>query len=342
MDATAKEILTSLKARKYAPVYVLQGEETYYIDMICSFIEEHVLEESERGFNQVVLYGKESPVATILTHARRYPMMAERQVVIVKEAQDIPDLSKDTGQKLLLDYFSKPVPSTLLLLCHKHKSLDKRKELGKKVEQLTVSATFKKTYDNQLPGFIEEYVRSKNQSIMPDAAAGLAEYVGNDLSRLANEIDKLLIGRMENLPITMEDVIRTVGISREFNVFELQKALVTQDVPRAFRIMNYFGSNTRKNPPIMMVAFLFNYFSRLLQASYNGSSEKEIANTLKISTFIAREYSAALRYYSRDRIMEVLTLLSEFDLRLKGVRSGSEEDAEILKELVIRILHTAP
>lgn len=156
MDGAARKVLTDLKARRYEPVYLLQGEEPYYIDLIADYIENHVLSEAEKSFNQVVLYGKETPVAILLNHARRFPMMAERQVVIVREAQEIPDLGKETGQKLLLDYFQRPVPSTLLVLCHKYKTLDKRKELGKKAEALTTSLTFKKPYESQLPEFIEE------------------------------------------------------------------------------------------------------------------------------------------------------------------------------------------
>ena len=165
MDATARKIITDIKAKKYAPVYLLQGEETFYIDLISNYIEENVLTESEKSFNQVIVYGKEAPVNVILTHAKRFPMTAEHQVVIVREAQDIPDLSKDTGQKMLLDYFTRPLPSTLLVLCHKYKTLDKRKELGKKAEQLTLSATFKKPYENQLPEFVKEYVTGRGYEI---------------------------------------------------------------------------------------------------------------------------------------------------------------------------------
>ena len=185
-----------------------------------------ILSDSEKAFNQVVLYGKETAINVILTHAKRFPMMADRQIVIVREAQDIPDLSKEMGQKLLLDYFSRPVPSTILVLCHKYKAIDKRKELGKKAEQLTVSATFKKPYDNQLPEFVEEYIHVKGHSMDERGVQTLCESVGNDLSRLANEIDKMISGKAVGQPITAEDVMRQVGMSREYNIFELQKALI--------------------------------------------------------------------------------------------------------------------
>jgi DNA polymerase III subunit delta len=190
MDANVKKILTDVRAKKFAPVYFLQGEETFYIDQISDYIEAKALSEAEKGFNQVIVYGKDAAMATILTHARRFPMMAERQVVIVKEAQDIQDLNKEIGGKLLLDYLTKPVPSTILVFCHKHKSLDKRKELGKKIDQYSVCLSTKKLYDNQLPEFVAEYAREKKISIDDRAVMALCEYVGNDLHRLANEMDK--------------------------------------------------------------------------------------------------------------------------------------------------------
>src|SRR5882762_9850715 len=214
MDASAKKILDKLKAGKYEPVYLLQGEETYYIDLIADYIEQHTLNESEKSFNQVVVYGKDASMATILTNAKRFPMMAERQVVIVREAQDIPDMNKETGSKLLLDYLVNPSPTTVLVLCHKHKTLDKRRELGKKAEQLATSATFKKPYDNQLSDFVLSYVKEKKYTIEDDAANIMAEYVGNDLSRLANEVDKILISHDTKDAITSTEVMAKVGISR--------------------------------------------------------------------------------------------------------------------------------
>ncbi|NOT76132.1 MAG: DNA polymerase III subunit delta [Cyclobacteriaceae bacterium] len=340
MDASAKKLLTELKNKKYSPVYLLQGEETYYIDLISNYIEANTLSESEKGFNQVVIYGKESPVNVILNHAKRFPMMAERQVVIVREAQEIPDLAKEMGQKLLLDYFSRPVPSTILVLCHKYKTLDKRKELGKKADQLTNSSTFKKPYETQLPEFVAEYIKSKGSVMEDDGIAILCESVGNDLNRLTNEVDKMLTGKSEGQPVTADDVMAQVGMSREYNIFELQKALIAQDTFKTFQIAEYFAANTRKNPLIMLVAFLFSFYSKLLLAAGNsGSSEKELVSILKISPFAARDYMNALRKYSLPKIIENISLLKEADLKLKGVNSGSEDEGQILKELVMRLIH---
>jgi DNA polymerase-3 subunit delta len=339
MDSAAKKVLTDLKARRYAPVYLLQGEETYYIDLIADFIEQNVLQEGEKGFNQVILYGKESPVHVILNHAKRFPMMAERQVVIVREAQEIPDLGKEPGQKLLLDYFQRPVPSTLLVLCHKYKTLDKRKELGKKADQLTTSLTFKKLYDNQLPDFVEEYVGGKGFSAEGGAVRVLCESVGTDLSRMATEIDKVLTAKAAGYRITEADVMSQVGMSREFNVFELQRALVVQDLPKACQIAEYFASNTRKNPLIMVIAFLYGFYSKLYAlASASSKGDTSASNSLKINPYAMKDYTAALNKYSVPKLAECVSLLKETDLKLKGVNAGSTDDGQLLKELVLRLL----
>jgi DNA polymerase III subunit delta len=340
MDANVKKILTDLRARKFAPVYFLQGEETFYIDKIADYIEQHALTDAEKGFNQVVVYGKDAPMATILTHARRYPMMAERQVVIVKEAQDIPDLNKEIGAKLLLDYLSKPVPSTVLVFCHKHKSLDKRKELGKKIDQLTLCLSTKKLYDNQLPEFVSEYAHDKKVNIDERAVMALCEFVGNDLHRLANEFDKLTIALNDSGSITAEQVMNQVGISKEYNIFELQKAIITKDTLLAAKIVNFFESNTRKNPIIPVVAYLFSFFSKLLAASQSADkSDKGLVATLKISPYAAKDYSLALRQYPMDRLVKIISCLKEADLKLKGVNTGSDSEGQILRELVYKIMH---
>jgi DNA polymerase-3 subunit delta len=285
------------------------------------------------------LYGREAPVSTILTNARRFPMMSERQVVIVREAQDIPDLAKENGQKLLLDYLARPVPSTVLVLCHKYKALDKRKELGKKAEQLTISATFRKPYDNQLPDFVVEYVSSAGYLIDEGAVQVLCESVGNDLSRLSNEIEKLAIGLGEGARITAEAVMSQVGMNREYNIFELQKALIAQDHFRSHQIAAYFADNTKRNPLIMVVAFLYSFFSKLLMAAATSSKgEKELVIALKISPFAARDYMNALRNYTLSKIIDNISALKQADLRLKGVNSGSEDEREILRELVTRLI----
>jgi len=339
MDAAAKKILSDLKAKKYAPIYLLQGEETYYIDLIANYIEKNALSESEKSFNQVVVYGKDSPVNVILTHARRFPMMAERQVVIVREAQDIPDLQKEAGAKLLLDYAQRPVPSTVLVLCHMHKTLDKRRELGKKLDSLTEGATFKKMYDNQLPAFVEEYVSSKGYEIDEKGVRVFCEFVGNDLNRMTNEIDKVLISAPKGSKLNGDTIMGQVGMSREFNIFELQKALVTKDTLQAARIVNFIASTSKRNPVIPLVAFLYSFFSKLLIASAaRVSDEGYLVTLLKISPFAAKDYSTALNRYNTMQLINIIGLLKEADLKLKGVNSGSASEGDILKELVFRLM----
>jgi len=339
MDATAKSMLENLRAKKYEPVYVLQGEEPYYIDLISSYIESNVLSESEKSFNQVVLYGKDAPVNVILTNAKRFPMMAERQVVIVREAQDIPDLQKEVGAKLLLDYVTKPVPSTVLVLCHKHKTLDKRRELGKKLDKLPGAATFKKIYDNQLPDFILSYVKDKGYKMDGEAVQVLAECVGTDLNRVANEIDKILISTDKGEMITSAKVMAQVGMSREYNIFELQKALIQKDAFKLAKMIQYFEGNVKKNPVIPMVAYLFSFFSKVLAA--HGSidkSERGLVNALKINPFAAKDYSYALQRFSLQQVIRNISLLKNADLKLKGVNAGSEDESQILKELIFKLI----
>lgn len=340
MDAAVKKVLSDMKAGKFAPVYFLQGEETFYIDLISDFVEKNALTEAEKGFNQVVVYGKDVTMATILTHARRFPMMAQRQVVIVKEAQDIQDLGKETGSKLMLDYLTKAVPSTVLVFCHKNKSLDKRKELGKKIDQLSVCITTKRMYDNQLPEFVMEYASERKLVIDDRAVQALCEFVGNDLHRLVNEIDKLVISLQPGESITLEKVMSQVGVSKEYNVFELQKALITRDALLANKIVNFYASNTRKNPVIPAVAFLFSFFSKLLAASQaSDKSEKGLASELKVSPYAVRDYSMALRQYPLPKIIDNISFLKDADLKLKGVNTGSQDEGQVFRELVYRLMN---
>lgn len=340
MDAQVKKILTELKAGKYAPVYFLQGEETFYIDLISNYIEVNALSEAERSFNQVIMYGKDATMAAILTNARRFPMMAERQVVIVKEAQDIQDLNKEIGAKLLLDYLTKQVPSTVLVFCHKHKTLDKRRELGKKIDQYAVMLNTKKLYDNQLPEFVYEYIHERKVTIDQQAVQVLCEYVGNDLHRMANEIDKLTISLPASGSISVDQVMNQVGVSKEYNVFELQKAILQRDALVANKIVNYFESNTRKNPMIPVVAFLHSFFSKVLIASQVADkSEKGLASELKVSPYALRDYTLALRQFPVPKIIDNLASIKEADLKLKGVNTGTADEGQIFRELVWRIMN---
>ncbi|CAN5219062.1 DNA polymerase III subunit delta [soil metagenome] len=340
MVLSAESVLTDLKNKKYAPVYFLQGEEAYYIDIVIDYIEKNVLSEAEKGFNQLVLYGKDVEINTILTNARRYPMMSERQVVIVKEAQDIQDLGKEQGLKLFEQYLMNPLPSTMLVFGHKYKSIDKRKAIGKILEKQAVVVNSKKVYDNQLPDWISTYVKSSGNTIDPKAVHMLADNIGNNLERLSNEINKVLINLPEKGHLSPELIQKYIGISKEFNVFELQKALGIRDVFKANQIVNYFEANTKSNPIIPIIALLFSFYSKLLLIHHSkDKSEKGIASALHLNPFVVREYLQAARTYSLGKVIENIKFFSIADRHSKGIECSGVADGQILRELVFKLLH---
>ena len=340
---TADEILVKLRNKQYAPIYFLQGEEPYYIDLISDFIEAKVLSESEKGFNQVVLYGKDVDVATILLQAKRYPMMAERQVVIVKEAQATADIDKESGIKQLEAYFQNPLPSTVLVFCYKHKVLDGRKAFAKTVTKHAVLLTTKKLYDNQVPGWINGYIKGKGLQINPKATLLLSEYIGADISRLANEIEKLSINLQEGQTISEQMVQENVGISKDYNIFELQTALINQDVLKANRIVNYFEANPKNNPLIPNITLLFSFFTKLLVLHASpDKSESAISRSLGNRSFLVKEYVQAMRLFNYSCTVQVIHFIRHADLQSKGIEGGNLSDGEILRELVFKILHPIP
>lgn len=338
MDAAALKIIADIRKRKPAPVYFLQGEETYFIDLVADVVVGEFLSDAEKSFNQVVLYGAEVQVPAILTHARRFPMMSDFQVVIIREAQEISDLYKDGSSRLLLEYFTKPVPSTVLVFCHKHKTLDKRREFGKKAEQTGVVTTFKKLPDAKLAEFVSAYLRGRGFRVEDGAAALLAEAIGNDLNRLVHESDKLVAGRPEGFQITAKQVMAETGVSRDFSIFELQKAVVTKNASRVYTIVRHFQANPKKNPAIPNIAFLYSFFSKLLLASVLPDQRVQtLTSALKIPPMAAQDYAVALRNYPPDRIRENIHLLKEADLRVKGYHSG-EDEGQILQETLFRLI----
>ena len=348
---TPDEILKQLQQRQFAPVYFLQGEEPYYIDLLADLLEKHVLPEPDKGFNQVVLYGKDTDVAGILGQAKRFPMMAERSVVIVKEAQAVADLEAEKSWPFLEAYLRNPLQSTVLVFCYKHKTLDARRKLGKlltgdKKEPApagTVLMTSKKLYDNQVAPWLSNYVRSKGQQITPQATAMLSEYIGGELGRLTNEVDKMLINLLPGHSIDEDLVQRMVGISKEYNIFELQSALIRRDVLKANRILLYFEANPKNNPLIPNLTLLFNYFSRLLALHQNPNpSETDWTKLGLRSTFARRDYQTGLKVFDFHRTRDIVHLVRRADAQSKGIDSGSMTDGEILRELIWLILHPVP
>ncbi|MFD2245017.1 DNA polymerase III subunit delta [Pontibacter ruber] len=343
MSHTPEGILEQLKKRQFAPVYFLQGEEPYYIDLIADYIEANALQEHEKGFNQVVIYGKDVDVATVLLQAKRFPMMSERQVVIVKEAQSIQDLEREESVKQLEAYLQNPLPSTILVFCHKHKSLDGRKALGKAVAKHAVLLTTKKLYDNQVPAWVNQYLKTKGVQASPQAVVMLSEFIGADLSRLSNEIDKLLINLKPGQAIDERVVQENVGISKEYNIFELQSALIAQDPLKANRIIHYFEANPKNNPLIPNLYLLFSFFTKLLCLHQQADkSEAGLRKSLGAQAWKVKDYMHALRAYPLHRVVDIIHYIRVADLQVKGITGGDMSEAEILRELVFKILHPVP
>ena len=342
MPQTPQTVLKELKAKKFAPIYFLDGEEPFFIDQITDFIEKNAIPEHERGFNQVVLYGKDANVGLILNNARKFPMMAERQVVIVKEAQSLADLSKDESQQLLISYLENPLPSTILVFAHKYKKLDGRMALGKVLDKKAVYVRSDKVKDFKLTEWVEGYIKDTGHSIDRQSAQLLADSIGNNLEVLTNEIGKMLINFQEPTKITGEHISKYVGIHKDYNNFEFMKAIGFKDVVKANKIINYFIQNPKAHPVIPMFSLMFNYFTKIAlihQAQRNNSSEGQLASILKLPPFAVKEYVAASRNYKLGKVIEVFAYIKEADLRFKGVDSGSLSEAENLRELVFKIMH---
>jgi len=330
-----KAIVTDIKNRKFKPIYFLMGEEPYYIDKITEFIEDHVLQKHEREFNQMVLYGKDVNVDTIISQAKRFPMMAEHQVIIVREAQE---LSRTIEQ--LISYVQQPQQTTILVINYKYKKIDRRKALAKAVAKTGVLFESKKLYDNQVPDWIRRVLAGQNYSITPKAAQMLVEYLGTDLNKISNELDKLKIVLPEGTQISPEDVEQNIGISKDFNNFELRAAIGSKNSLKAYQIAKYFAENPKDNPLFMTIALLHSYFVQLLKIhGLQDKSPRAIASSLKIHGFFVNEYLTAIRNYPMKRVSAIISLLHEYDLKSKGVGSKGASDDQLLKELLVRILN---
>jgi DNA polymerase-3 subunit delta len=335
-ELSCDDILKQLKEKKYAPVYCLMGEEAYYIDLISDYITENVLTDTEKEFNQMVFYGADVDAATVINAARRYPMMADRQVVVVKEAQmmeKIDDLSF---------YMKKPLESTILVLCYKHGVMDRRKKLAAEIDKIGVLFESKKIKDTQLPAFVTSYLKRKGVDIEQKASAMMAEFVGSDLSRMVGELDKLVI----TLPagskrVTPEQVEKNIGVSKDYNNFELKSAIIERDVLKANKIIRYFEANPKSNPIQMTLALLFNFFSNLMMAYYAPEkSEQGVASWLGLrSPWAARDYLTAMHRYNGVKTMQIIGEIRLADARSKGVDAGGMTDGDIMRELIFKILH---
>ena len=330
-----KQIVANIRQGIFSPIYFLHGEEPYFIDRIASFVGENVLSEEERGFNQMILYGKETSIDEIVSNAKRYPMMAERQVIIVREAQH---LSRSIEQ--LLSYAEQPQESTLLVICYKYKKLDKRKKLYKTLSQKgNVLFESKKLYENQVSEWIRSLLKGKGYTITHKAASLLVEFLGTDLSRISNELEKLMLILPEGAEISPESIEKHIGISKDFNNFELKKAIGEKDIHKATRIINYFSQNPKENPFVVTITLLHSFFSQLLQ--YHGlhdHSPKTVASALRINPYFVSEYQTAARNYSMRRSTEIVSALRELDLKGKGVGASQMSHPDLLKEMLAKIV----
>lgn len=330
-----KQIVSDIKAKQFKPIYFLMGEEPYYIDRISEFIEDNVLSEEEKGFNQMVLYGRDVSIDDIVSNAKRYPMMAEHQVVIVKEAQD---LSRNIEK--LTSYADNPQPTTILVINYKYKKLDKRKALYKSIQKNGLVYESKKLYENQVADWIRRVLSGKKYSISPKAAQMLVEFLGTDLSKINNELEKLQIILPEGTQISPEHIEENIGISKDFNNFELRKAIGNREDLKAYRIVKYFADNPKDNPMVVTISLLFNFFSQLLHLhGLHDKSPRNVASSLKINPYFVNEYMTAARNFPMKKVSAIVATLREFDVKSKGVGANAVPQGDLVKELLTKILH---
>lgn len=333
MAATYANILSDWKKGKFDPIYLLYGEEEYFIDDLVTFAERQILNEGEKAFNQIVLYGKEIGYQNILDNAYQFPMMSDRRVVIVKEFQEMRDVDG------LSTYFEKPAEQTVLILAYKHKKFDKRKKIWKTAVANSTVFESKKVYDNKIPAFISKQLKGMGIDIEPQASDMMGTYLGNDLSKVMNEINKLSIVKGKGSLITQDDVHEQIGISKEFNVFEFQKALGMKDQLASYRIADYFGENSKKVNIVPILGALVGFYQKLAIAKVNPHAKSsDLAPLLGVSPYFVQQYTSAAKKYSGNQIRNAFKILKEIDLKSKGVGSVSTPQGQLLKELVFGLL----
>lgn len=329
------KIINDIKAGNIKPIYFLMGEEPYYIDRITEYLEHNLLTEDEKGFNQMVLYGRDTTIDDIVANAKRYPMMAERQVVIVKEAQE---LAKTIDQ--LEKYAENPQPTTVLVFAYKYKTLDKRKKVTKTLEKHGLLYESKKMYDNQVGQWIKNVLKNKGYGIEPKATVMLVEFLGNDLSRIANELTKFEIILPKGTTITPNHIEENIGFSKDFNVFEFRKAIGEKNQFKAYQIANYFAQNQKDNPIVMTNGLVFSFFSALLQ--YHGLKDKtpnNVAKVLRVSPYFVSDYITAAHNYPMKKVSAVVAKLRDVDVKSKGVGANALPQSDLLKEMLVNIFN---
>ncbi|MBK0368823.1 DNA polymerase III subunit delta [Flavobacterium agrisoli] len=334
MDEVVK-IVNDLKAGNIKPIYLLMGEEPYYIDKLAEYIEENLLSEDEKGFNQTVLYGRDVAVEDIVATAKRYPMMAERQVVIVKEAQD---LSRTIDK--LEPYAANPLETTVLVLCYKYKTLDKRKKVTKEIAKKGLVFESKKLYENQVGDWIKRVLSGKKYAIEPKASAMLVEFLGTDLSKINNELEKLQIILPQGTTITPQHIEENIGFSKDYNVFELRKAIGERNQLKAYKIAENFAHNPKEYPLVMTTGLVFGFFVQLLK--YHGLKDKNPANVAKVlsvNPYFLKEYDVAIKNFPMRKVSQIISALRDIDVKSKGVGANALSQGDLLKEMLFKIFN---
>jgi DNA polymerase-3 subunit delta len=334
---TFDSVMADLKAGNYQPVYLLMGEEPYYIDLVTDYIMEHALEPDERDFNQNVLYGVDTNCSQIVDMAKGYPMMAERQVLVVKEAQNI------RSWEPMEHYLEKPMPTTVLVICYKNGKADRRQKWVQRAEKVGVVLESKKKKDYELPSFIDAYLRSKGATADQKSKQMIADHVGADLSRLVSELDKVLISLPENdRRITPDIVEREIGVSKDFNIFELKNAIIARDIFKANQIVKYFDNNPKAGSLYAVLPNLFSFFQNLMIAYYTpgNRTENEVAKFLDLkNTWSVRDYMTGMKNYTGTKTLQIIYKIREIDAKSKGLDNPNTGPGELMKELIYFILH---
>jgi DNA polymerase-3 subunit delta len=331
---SAEKIIKDWKNKIYKPIYWLEGEEDYYIDVVMNYAEHNILNESEAGFNLSIFYGKDANWADVVNACRRYPMFAERQVVLLKEAQQMKDLDK------LEAYISNPQPSTIFVVSHKEKKIDGRSKMAKLLKEKGELLQTKKLYDNQLPEWTNELLKQKGLTISQKGLMLMVEHIGNDLNRIKNEIDKITVNLGTRKNITEDDIENFIGVSKEYNVFELQNAVARKDFLRCIQIVQYFENNPKAGPIQMILPTLYNFFSKVYMVHGTSSrDEKAIAASLGVNPFFVKDYIQAAKIYSYEQVEKVILLLEKYNLKSVGVGDSGSEDASLMKEMLLKMMY---
>ncbi|MGV6946490.1 DNA polymerase III subunit delta [Sphingobacterium kyonggiense] len=332
-----QSILSDIKKKNLRPVYLLHGEEPYFIDLIADAIETQVLDDAQKGFDQSVLYGKDTDLNTIVSMAKRYPMMSDYQVIVVKEAQNL----KWTADDFLQKYLENPTPTTVLVFSYKYGKFDKRKKAYKLFEKAGVVVESAKLYEDKIGGWINEQLAAAKRKIHPQAAAMMAEYLGTDLSKVANELEKLMLNVPADREISPSDIEKNIGISKDFNSFELNTALAKRNSFKAFQIVEYFAANPKSNPMPVVIGTLGTYFTKVLKYHYLPDKTSAVAaKALGVHPFFVKEYELAARNFNRRKTFEIIHLIKEFDLKSKGMNVGHlTSSGDLLSELIYKILN---